>query len=128
MLNWIVWNRTTFLTSKLNCLKWNCFLTWKLCIYANLNCLEHNCFWHWNCVLMLNWIVWNRTIYKYENGFSINNLQWLLSHQMQPNQRKRKRKKKRKKEKEKNTNKQKQTRKKQLNKKFKYKCTMNAIT
>ena len=20
-------------------------------------------FWHWNCVLMLNWIVWNRTVF-----------------------------------------------------------------
>ena len=24
-----------------------------------------------NCVLMLNWIVWNRTVYMYENGFGI---------------------------------------------------------
>ena len=33
----------------------------KLCTYAKLNCLTSNCFWHWNCVLMLNWTVWNRT-------------------------------------------------------------------
>ena len=30
-----------------------------------------------NSVLRLNWIIWNRTIYMYKHGFSINNLQWL---------------------------------------------------
>ena len=30
-----------------------------------------------NCVLMLNWIVWNRTVYMYKNGNGIN-LQWLI--------------------------------------------------
>ena len=29
-------------------------------------------------VLMLNWIVWNRTVYMYKNGFGIDNLQWLI--------------------------------------------------
>ena len=24
-----------------------------------------------NCELMLNWIVWNRTVYLYKNGFGI---------------------------------------------------------
>ena len=24
-----------------------------------------------NCVLMINWIVWNRTVYMYKNGFGI---------------------------------------------------------
>ena len=28
-------------------------------------------FWHLNCVLMVNWIVWNETVYMYKNGFSI---------------------------------------------------------
>ena len=28
-----------------------------------------------NCVLMLNWIVWNRTVYIYKSEFGINNLQ-----------------------------------------------------
>ena len=28
-----------------------------------------------NSVLMLNWIVWNRTVYMYKNGFGIINLQ-----------------------------------------------------
>ena len=39
MLNWILWNRTTF--------------------------------WYLNCILMLTWIVWNRTVYMYKNGFEI---------------------------------------------------------
>ena len=24
-----------------------------------------------NCVLVLHWIVWNRTVYMYKNGFGI---------------------------------------------------------
>ena len=52
----------------------------KLCIYAKLNCLKSNCF------CMLNWIVWNRTVYIYKNRFGINNLQWLMCHKTKPNQ------------------------------------------
>ena len=37
-----------------------------------------------NCVLILNWTVWNRTVYMYENGFGINNLQWLICHKTKP--------------------------------------------
>ena len=42
-------------------------------------------------VLMLNWIVWNRTvyiyiyIYIYINGFGLHNLQWLMCHKTKPN-------------------------------------------
>ena len=39
-----------------------------------------------NCVLMLNWIVWNISIYMYKNGFGFNNLQWLMCHKTKPNQ------------------------------------------
>ena len=35
---------------------------------------------------MLNWIVWNRTVYMYENRFGINNLQWLMCHKTKQNQ------------------------------------------
>ena len=28
-------------------------------------------FWDLNCVFMLNWIVWNRTVYKYKSWFGI---------------------------------------------------------
>ena len=28
-------------------------------------------FWHWNCVLMLNWTDFNWTVYVYKNGFGI---------------------------------------------------------
>ena len=37
-----------------------------------------------NCVLWLNWIVWNRTVYMYKNGFGINDLQWLICHETKP--------------------------------------------
>ena len=33
---------------------------------TKLCCLEQNCFWHWNCVLMLNWIVWNGTVFIFK--------------------------------------------------------------
>ena len=39
-----------------------------------------------NHVLMLNLIVWNRTVYTYKNGFGINGLQWLMRHKTQSNQ------------------------------------------
>ena len=31
--------------------------------YLFIICLEIELFWHWNCVPMLNWIVWNRTVF-----------------------------------------------------------------
>ena len=37
-------------------------------------------------VLLLNWIVWNRTVYMSKNGFGINDLQWLMCHKAKPNQ------------------------------------------
>ena len=63
MLNWIVWN--------------NCFSTLKL--YVHLTELLHitfwivwnKCFWLLNCVLMLKWIVLNRTDYLHKNGFGV---------------------------------------------------------
>ena len=39
-----------------------------------------------NCVLLLNWIVWNRTVYMNKNEFCIDNLQWLMCHKTKPNQ------------------------------------------
>ena len=47
---------------------------------------EIELFWHLNCVLMLYWIVWNRTVCMYKTGFDINNLQWLMCHKTKPNQ------------------------------------------
>ena len=32
------------------------------------------------CVLMLNWIVWNRTVYMYKMDLALNNQQRLLCH------------------------------------------------
>ena len=39
-----------------------------------------------NSILILNWIVWNRTVYMYKNGFGIYNLQRLICHRIKPNQ------------------------------------------
>ena len=41
-----------------------------------------------NCVLMLNWIVWNRTVYMYKNGFSVKYNGWyaIKPNQTKPNQ------------------------------------------
>ena len=33
-----------------------------------------------NCILILNWIVWNRTDYLYKNGFGVDNLHRLICH------------------------------------------------
>ena len=35
---------------------------------------------------MLNWIVWNRTVYMYKMDLAFNNLQWLICHKTKPNQ------------------------------------------
>ena len=37
-----------------------------------------------NCVLMLNWIVWNRTVYLYKMDLALNNLRKLICHKTQP--------------------------------------------
>ena len=34
---------------------------------------------------MQNWIVWNKTLYLYKNGFELNNLQTLISNKTQTN-------------------------------------------
>ena len=40
-------------------------------------------FWEINYVLMLNWIVWNRTDYSYKMDLALNNPQWLICHKTQ---------------------------------------------
>ena len=39
-----------------------------------------------NTVLMLDWIVWNRSIYMYKIDLALNNLQWLICHKTKSNQ------------------------------------------
>ena len=36
--------------------------------------------------IKLNWVIWNRMIYMFKNGFGISNLQWLMCHKTKPNQ------------------------------------------
>ena len=45
-----------------------------------MNSLKWKCFWQLNCVLMLNWIIFNKTDYLHKNGFGVNNLQRLIYH------------------------------------------------
>ena len=45
--------------------------------------MEIELFWHLNCLLMLNWIVWNRTVDMYKMDLALNNLQ---CHKTQQNQ------------------------------------------
>ena len=45
-------------------------LNW-IVTYNCLNSLKWKCFWQLNCVLMLNWIVLNRTDYSHKNGFGV---------------------------------------------------------
>ena len=78
MLNWIAWNRTIFL-------HWNrvLMLNWTL---WNRTAFDFEFACKQKTILILNWIVWNRTVYMYENGFGINDLQWLMCHKTKPNQ------------------------------------------
>ena len=50
---------------------------------------EVEVFWHLTVCkqrIILNWIVWNRTVHRYKNGFGNNNQQWLMRHETKPNQ------------------------------------------
>ena len=83
LLNWIVWNGTVFDIETVISQNWiviyrtvltfNCVPT-KL---AELNCLnklnslKQKCFWQLNWVLMLNWIVRNRTDNLDKNGYGV---------------------------------------------------------
>ena len=44
---------------------------WWIITYNCLNSLKWKCFWQLNCVLMLNWTVFNRTDYLHKNGFGV---------------------------------------------------------
>ena len=67
MLNWIVLNWTVFDIETVLTLNW-------IVIYNYLNSLKLKCFWQLNLILMLNWIVWNRTI-CIKMDLALNNLQ-----------------------------------------------------
>ena len=56
--------------AKLNCLKYNCFLTLKLRTYAKVNCLK------WKYFCMLNRIIWNRIIFDIEIVLPLNLIVW----------------------------------------------------
>ena len=59
-------------------------------LFSHLNCILMLNGIVWNrtvfdieTVLMLNWIVWNRTVYLYKINFALNNLQRLMWHKTQ---------------------------------------------
>ena len=64
MLHWIISNGTVFDIKTVFTPNW-------IVTYNCLNSLKWKCFWQLNCVLMLNWIVLNRTDYLHKNGFGI---------------------------------------------------------
>ena len=91
MSNWTVWNRTVFNIETELTLKWivsyrtvltfNCILlnsmlllnwiVWIRTVWLNRIAWNRNSFRQLNSVLMLNWIVWNRTVYLNKNGCGI---------------------------------------------------------
>ena len=62
-------------------------LNW-IVTYNCLNSLRWKGFWQLNCVLMLNWIVLNRTDYLHKNGFGINGWYAIKPNQTKPNRKK----------------------------------------
>ena len=60
MLNWIIWNRTVFDIKTVFTINW-------IVMFNCLNSLKWKCFWQ--TVLMLNWIILNRTDYLHKNGW-----------------------------------------------------------
>ena len=65
-IKWEVYFSKQLCCSSLLC--WICFCIYVLCGYTTF---EITLFLHLNDVLMLNWIVWNRTVYIYINRFGI---------------------------------------------------------
>ena len=68
MLNWIVWHRTVFdieTVPRLNWIVWNRKCFWLTVLFQTIKLNQLS------CAIMLNRIVWNRTVYLYKNGFGI---------------------------------------------------------
>ena len=58
------------------------------CTYAKLNYLKKELFWHLTVCQqnsMLNWIVWNRTVFMNKMDLALNNLQRLMCHKTKSN-------------------------------------------
>ena len=64
MPNRIIWNWTVFDIKTVLKLNW-------IVIYNYLNSLKQKFCWELNCVIMLKWIVWNRTDYLHKYGFGV---------------------------------------------------------
>ena len=96
VLNWTVWNRIVLMFKLLNYAKLSLLgllgpgvaspdtvlsmsqIELNCVLIDKLNCLKWNCFWHSNCVLMLNWTVWNRIVlmFKLLNYAKLNCFKW----------------------------------------------------
>ena len=80
MLNWTVWNRTVFDIETVLTQNWIVLYN-----YLNeLNSLKKKCFSQLKCVLMLNWIILNRTDYIHKNRFGVKEPKRLICHKTQP--------------------------------------------
>ena len=72
-LNWIVWNRIVLAFNSV----WTktipilYLIAWNRTVWRNWIPWNRNVFWQLNYVLMLNWIVYNRTEYLNKNGFCV---------------------------------------------------------
>ena len=93
MLNWIVWNGTVF---DIGTELFNTDLFWHLTLskqnlylystkLAELEAWINRIAWNrnvcqLNCVLTLNWIVWNKTEYLYKMDLALNNQQRFICH------------------------------------------------
>ena len=75
MLNWIVWKRIVFDIETVHTLNW---IVWIRTLWPNRITWNRNVFDYWivylhlNCILMLNWIVWNGTVFDIETVFMLN--------------------------------------------------------
>ena len=62
---------------ELNCVLILNWILWNRTVFDIESVSKHK------TILILNWVVWNRTVYRYKNEFGINDQQWLMCHKTQ---------------------------------------------
>ena len=76
MLNWIVWNWSVLTLNWIVIYRTVLTCVNKISTYTQLNSLKEKYFWQLNCVLMLNWNPWNRTVFNVETVLMLNWIVW----------------------------------------------------
>ena len=69
---------------ELNCVLMLNWFVWFRTVWLTWIAWNRNVFGQLNCGLELNWIVWNRTDYLYKMYWALNNLQRLICYKNQP--------------------------------------------